>query len=568
MRSALLFVAAIGLFGCVQARAQVTDPAALERSLEARFAAYSASDQLDAESGLIIDLANKRFEQLRGANSLSQKLIVSEAFKGGDIKETKCRRAAFVAADRYLFESKYEETLAAFGQIVVDIEKDLVSLGGKSISEFLLGKTKSQVQDAIKGTLKDALKELQGDTPPLAYQQGFSLGARVLNAFSDARCGARLRLHWDKVGQQFDVWVSGDCAYEPVKVMEPGTETTDLLGKWVLHLQGSSDLVYDEASKSFRALIRKGQKLRESLTAECKSQEVSLCPDDVKHWPEYQRWPEACGTGQPPDFLAEVSDPLIEAEGLWRFENRAGEGDTPYSQGVIVISKGHPDLHFRKLDSGWTHFGVGGNANGSWSRRFGAWNTSVEGNTFSVGISPFSNIQMSVSMHEGALRGRWSEGANSGVSVWRAQPPLVLKSVRVHSGRAGGDFVSESQPEAMVPVLRQFSPPICGAQMAGNCPRASVEIVADNIEGPHDLWIDPATHIRMGERRYVVISKDGTQATTSYPNANYFESQKTIGARIELLLWDGATPGVKTLWIDGHAIPFELQIIPASENPT
>jgi len=98
--------------------------------------------------------------------------------------------------------------------------------------------------------------------------------------------------------------------------------------------------------------------------------------------------------------------------------------------------------------------------------------------------------------------------------------------------------------------------------MRGNCPRFQIVVYGKNFAGPHHIWIDPASYIELSGRAYLCAK--GRTYTVDAEWTNCSQSDKAgvnvVGVVLSGFIWDGVSPGPKTVWIDGRPVPFELVI--------
>lgn len=172
-------------------------------------------------------------------------------------------------------------------------------------------------------------------------------------------------------------------------------------------------------------------------------------------------------------------------------------------------------------------------------------------------------------MDQTELHGEWHYGDNGGKSVWRRVVPVVESYTfgvktddewQYFKGLPGGEV-----PRVEVPWNESRWGR--GNDMRGNRPRFTVWIKGKNFWGLQYPWIDSRTGLEISNPWHICADGDGFRYGYWYPCIEKNGADGAVGLGFELIIWPGVTPGPKTLYINGVAIPFDLVINDYPELP-
>lgn len=294
------------------------------------------------------------------------------------------------------------------------------------------------------------------------------------------------------------------------------------------------------------------------------SASASPCPETVAFFEFAQNWPESCGTVVPPNVSGAPEGGTAALEGVWEIEVRTKDGPLRW---VGALNKGLAHVGARTPDAPWNFIG---NLTGPIDEP----KLPFIGDTFSVTPEAVSGAGVKVSLGgyeitvspAGAanmMTGRWRRRDETGVVIWRKRPPASVRSVRFYSNfkdADGEDVVDEIAMGSRPARIEARHVVGCGyGHMRGNCHRVYVTIYGSGLEGPHEVWLDPNSHMELLERRYI-FQDDNTFPASSAMGWIVSSRRSVKGIQLQFALWDGARPGPQILWFDGRPIPFDFII--------
>jgi hypothetical protein len=173
---------------------------------------------------------------------------------------------------------------------------------------------------------------------------------------------------------------------------------------------------------------------------------------------------------------------------------------------------------------------------------------------------------------ENNLRGTWTghhKGEDiSGQVIWKRAIPKINRAVFRFTDKRGGQerIVESSMSMSSVPpteVAMQYDRDVWGQEnnTRGNRPRFYVDIYGENLWGLHYQWIDRKTALEFSRPNY--ICGDGSR------NRDWvYCKNDVVGVSYEVIIWSWIKNGMKTLYLDGIPIPFEMKIIGLSNKIT
>jgi hypothetical protein len=168
---------------------------------------------------------------------------------------------------------------------------------------------------------------------------------------------------------------------------------------------------------------------------------------------------------------------------------------------------------------------------------------------------------------ENNLHGTWTGYHNgediSGQANWRRALPKINRAVfRFNANKRG-------EPERFIESQMSLGGQPTevkmwydgnwwgqGNNMRGNRPRFRVDIYGENLWGLHYQWIDRKTGLELAYP--IFICGDGTRTKAWKYCTNGLD---VVGISYEVIIWHWVKPGMKTIYLDGTPITFDMKII-------
>lgn len=287
-----------------------------------------------------------------------------------------------------------------------------------------------------------------------------------------------------------------------------------------------------------------------TVEAVVEEETATNCPESVRHFSAAQHYPMSCGRFRPPE-----RDPSIDAmEGVWEV---IIQDEKDPQHWYAALSKGLNGVSHRDPNGAWTLIGM--------FRTYAATpdRVSTDG-VETIFFDGSGDYRMRVSRGAAAnvMQGRWTNGEKSALAIWRKKPPAQIRSITFNSNykKANGADVSNTVLFGARPGRFEFQDPLgCGyGHMRGNCHLIYITIAGQNLAGPHEIWLDPLSHMELLETRFLY---SGDSFPTAAAMKWIVTGEPVVEAiQLQFAVWDGVKSGSYNLWFDGQPIPFYFHI--------
>lgn len=283
------------------------------------------------------------------------------------------------------------------------------------------------------------------------------------------------------------------------------------------------------------------------------------CLDDITDADSASLWADTCETDRPPFQLATI------AEGVWDVDS---PGNPHLDEFVVAINRHHTGVGFRgsggsyvgttlRKEKGRAHFSDGGinlgvAEDGSIYAEFGQYGfCSCRKIKFEVEPSGDPNV----------MTGTWRYDDDSGMSIWRRRPPAVIHTINYRNKSADPTqgFVRDEVDFGKRPLKVERTHPLSCGNARVNCDWIWVSIFGEHFAGGQNVWMDPSTELELRSPAYLCAdgSRDGDWRDCG---STEYAGDGVAGIRVQLILWEGVTPGNKILWVNGQPIAMEMLI--------
>lgn len=295
-----------------------------------------------------------------------------------------------------------------------------------------------------------------------------------------------------------------------------------------------------------------------------KAAQAANCPEIMLSMSAAQNWPEACGTGRPPNQVP----PTLA--GLWDVE---APGNPFLAELLVVLDRGHRGIGWRAADAALVASSVE-RAKDSGSYRSSGIKVSVSDDgvvSAAYGQYGFCNcrqieFEVRPTGDPNVLAGRWSyrgkgDRVTSGPALWHRRPPARFQSFS-YANKSADPTQRGTRDEVAFggrPLrIERKHPVTCGAGLSRvNCHAVWITILGRNAAGGHDVWIDPASHMEIRDPGWICADGSGVSNWDKCGNRSA-AADSVAGIRLRLVMWDGMTPGPRILWVDGQAAPLDI----------
>ncbi len=180
---------------------------------------------------------------------------VSERLNGiNNVTRRPCKEAAYQAASSILYDFKAIEITEGFGNILIDIEKNIFTLGTKSLKDFIEEKLKEQIKN-LEEQIKKKVKNYLRNKPPEYYQRK-ATPTKIIDGKTIKEADAVVKAIWVKKTGKYEVYISGNshCVGFQIGGLASGTtkpKQTVKIKKWRVKIYGDIDVVLSRNKDHF-----------------------------------------------------------------------------------------------------------------------------------------------------------------------------------------------------------------------------------------------------------------------------------------------------------------------------
>ena len=292
------------------------------------------------------------------------------------------------------------------------------------------------------------------------------------------------------------------------------------------------------------------------------------CPKIMQKRTAAKHWPEACGTGRPPEDLMPANG---EFTGLWDIQ---APNNGFMEEILVALTRGGHGVGYLSATGNLVPAGSMRRKGASHYGHFNPNVMAVESGRLKLhlatgGFAGRTKLWLEVrpSGSPDVLVGEWQYGEKKrirgGPATMRRRPPARFSRITIGNARRGKDgsdrFAFGERPGR----IERSHPVTCGAgRSRANCDRVWITIEGENLAGGHTVWIDPASHMEIRDAGWTCRNGKRRDYGAGWTRCGGTKraGDGVVALSMRLYLWDGIAPGRRTLWVDGKPIPIEMVI--------